>query len=291
MDLSPQSGLVEHAEYICTQCPEGYTGDHCQVCDDGYYGNPLQLGSSCRRCECDGGPCNVTTGACITCLGNTEGWHCERCKLGYWGDPAVGCESCNCYADGSESALCDSSDGQCLCKPRFAGQKCDTCDVGFAYLDLQCLPCNCDPLGSGVSDNCNAITGQCECKPGVIGVKCQECQDGFFGMNGLAEDLAALHLLSEQDADWEEELGDNDEDRLDAVACAGESYEVAYTNIRVLKLFIIYLNIYEKKNYIHFMLKYFQYQVDYKIVPCRANQYILTYQAIPCIYYKIKIYV
>ncbi|KAL7739990.1 hypothetical protein ACLKA6_007497 [Drosophila palustris] len=222
MDLNPQFELIEHAEYICTQCPEGYTGDHCQVCDDGYYGNPLQLGSSCRRCNCEGGPCNVSTGACITCLGNTEGWHCERCKLGHWGDPAVGCEPCNCFGDGSESELCDSTDGQCLCRPRFAGQKCDQCEVGFAHVELQCLPCNCDALGAAVLDSCNASTGQCECKLGVMGVKCQECQDGFYGMNVNSEqleDLAALRL-AENDADWE--LVTEDSDQLDSVACEGK---------------------------------------------------------------------
>ncbi|KRF77830.1 laminin subunit alpha lam-3 isoform X2 [Drosophila virilis] len=219
MDLNPQFELIEHAEYICTQCPEGYTGDHCQVCDDGYYGNPLELGSSCQRCDCEGGPCNVTTGACITCYGNTEGWRCERCKLGYWGDPAVGCEPCNCYADGSESGLCDSADGQCLCRPRFAGQKCNECDIGYAHIELQCLPCNCDALGAAVLDNCNASTGQCECKLGVMGVKCSECQDGYFGMNVNAEqleDLAALRQ-AENDADWE--LISENDDELDAMAC------------------------------------------------------------------------
>ncbi|XP_060666589.1 laminin subunit alpha lam-3 isoform X2 [Drosophila nasuta] len=219
MDLNPQFELIEHAEYICTQCPEGYTGDHCQVCDDGYYGNPMQLGSSCQRCNCEGGPCNVTTGACITCQGNTEGWHCERCKLGHWGDPAVGCEPCHCYGEGSESELCDSTDGQCLCRPRFAGQKCDQCETGFAHVELQCVPCNCDALGAAVLDSCNASTGQCECKLGVMGVKCQECEDGYFGMNvnvERQEDLAALRE-AENDADWE--LVPEDDDQMDTVAC------------------------------------------------------------------------
>ncbi|KAH8251255.1 hypothetical protein KR032_004153 [Drosophila birchii] len=210
-DLNPQFEVIEHAEYICTQCPEGYTGDHCQVCDDGYFGDPLQLGSSCQRCDCAGGPCNVTTGECITCRGNTEGWHCERCRMGHWGDPAVGCEPCLCHAEGSESGLCDSTDGQCLCRPRYAGQKCDECDAGFAHVELRCPACNCDPLGSEARDRCDPKTGQCQCKEGVMGVKCHECQDGYFGMNATAdrlEDLAALRQGNgdaddDDDDDWE----------------------------------------------------------------------------------------
>ncbi|KAH8324869.1 hypothetical protein KR074_009874 [Drosophila pseudoananassae] len=213
-DLNPQFELIEHAEYICTQCPEGYTGDHCQVCDDGYYGDPLQLGSSCQRCDCAGGPCNVTTGECITCRGNTEGWHCERCKMGYWGDPAVGCDQCSCHPEGSESGLCDSTDGQCLCRPRYAGQKCDECDVGFALVELRCPACNCDPLGSAVLDRCDPRTGQCQCKVGVMGAKCHECQDGYFGMNASAdrlEDMAALRQISDdEDDDWELVSGSED---------------------------------------------------------------------------------
>ncbi|XP_046866451.1 laminin subunit alpha-1 isoform X2 [Drosophila willistoni] len=220
MDLNPQFELIEHAEYICTQCPEGYTGDHCQDCDDGYYGNPLQLGNKCQRCECEGGPCNVTTGECITCQGNTEGWHCERCKLGYWGDPAVGCDPCHCHSDGSESGLCDSTNGQCLCKPRYAGQKCDQCDVGYAHVELQCLPCNCDPLGAAILDICDPQTGQCACRTGVMGVKCHECQNGYFGMNVNAqqlEDLAALRH-AENDNDWElVRSGDGDDDDDDDI--------------------------------------------------------------------------
>lgn len=56
------------AEYVCTQCPAGYTGDHCEVCDDGYYGSPTTVGSECLPCPCNGGPCDGISGRCISCL-------------------------------------------------------------------------------------------------------------------------------------------------------------------------------------------------------------------------------
>ncbi|CAH1980446.1 unnamed protein product [Acanthoscelides obtectus] len=59
--------------YVCTQCPKGYTGDHCEICDDGYFGNPLEVGNSCQPCDCNGGPCDRKTGQCLSCKGNTEG--------------------------------------------------------------------------------------------------------------------------------------------------------------------------------------------------------------------------
>lgn len=64
--------------------------------------------------------------------GNTEGWRCERCKDGYWGDPHDGCELCNCYELGAISNVCDVTNGQCVCKPRYGGHQCDECEVNFA---------------------------------------------------------------------------------------------------------------------------------------------------------------
>lgn len=180
LDINP-FGVVEKNQYVCTQCPPGYTGDHCEMCDDGYFGNPTEVGSQCHQCECEGGPCDVFTGECIVCSGNTEGWHCERCKMGYWGDPSMGCESCDCYTEGADSGVCDSTDGQCLCKPRFAGQKCNECEVGYANVDLHCLPCNCDDFGAA-DDDCDPDSGQCNCKRGVMGLKCDECAEQHFGL-------------------------------------------------------------------------------------------------------------
>lgn len=94
----------------------------------------------------------------------------------------MGCEPCDCYTDGSDSDYCDSTNGQCLCKPRFAGQKCDECDAGFANVDLKCLPCNCDPFGAEDVDFCDPDSGQCQCKPGVMGLKCDECAEEHFGL-------------------------------------------------------------------------------------------------------------
>ena len=36
------------------QCEPGYKGVRCDQCADGYYGKPLELGGSCKRCFCNG---------------------------------------------------------------------------------------------------------------------------------------------------------------------------------------------------------------------------------------------
>ncbi|XP_055540243.1 laminin subunit alpha-1 isoform X2 [Wyeomyia smithii] len=175
-------GLTNATDYVCTQCPEGYTGDHCEICDDGYYGNPLELGEKCLPCPCHGGPCHARTGECIECLGNTEGWRCERCKSGYWGVPDEGCEPCSCSAVGALENLCDVTTGQCICKPRYGGRLCDECDRGHGNLALDCPACECHVNGS-TSSVCDKTSGQCECTLGSQGLKCDQCAEEFFGLS------------------------------------------------------------------------------------------------------------
>lgn len=63
-------------------------------CAPGYYGNPLLIGSTCKKCDCSGNSdpnlifedCDEVTGQCRNCLRNTTGFNCERCSPGYYGD-------------------------------------------------------------------------------------------------------------------------------------------------------------------------------------------------------------
>lgn len=68
----------------------------CQMCEDGYYGDPFGRSGAarpCERCDCNGnvdlnalGVCDHISGRCLKCLGHTEGHHCERCRRGFYGD-------------------------------------------------------------------------------------------------------------------------------------------------------------------------------------------------------------
>ena len=167
--------------YVCNNCSAGHFGDHCEFCEDGFYGNPSVLGSRCLPCPCNGDPCEPTTGKCFKCSGNTEGWRCEKCKKGFFGDPKIGCEMCECDDFGAVNNLCDPKDGKCTCKPNYSGQLCDHCAVGHANISLQCPPCECDKSGS-IDDSCDAISGQCSCKLNVNGLKCDTCDELFFGL-------------------------------------------------------------------------------------------------------------
>ncbi|XP_042353016.1 laminin subunit alpha-3-like [Plectropomus leopardus] len=65
-------------------CRAGYTGDKCERCAPGYYGDPLTPGGSCRPCNCygNGNNCDPKTGVCKNTLEpgdtNTDN-HCQEC--------------------------------------------------------------------------------------------------------------------------------------------------------------------------------------------------------------------
>uniref|UniRef100_H3ACQ9 Laminin subunit gamma 2 n=1 Tax=Latimeria chalumnae TaxID=7897 RepID=H3ACQ9_LATCH len=127
---------------ICDGCPigrTGFQGDRCELCSDGYYGDPHGVNGPaqpCRPCQCSNnvdpnavGNCNRLTGECLKCLYNTAGFYCDRCKDGFYGNALVGnpadrCKPCNCNPAGSQSPQC-RNDGHCVCQQGFEGLKCE----------------------------------------------------------------------------------------------------------------------------------------------------------------------
>lgn len=188
---------------LCSECPEGYGGPLCDICSDGYFGDPSAVTGTvvpCQLCKCNDnidpnavGNCNRTTGECLKCIYNTDGSHCERCMPGFYGDalalPKGDCKQCQCYTGGTVErdgipVICDQVTGQCQCKPHVIGQNCDQCEDG--YFDILsgegCQPCNCDPVGS-LNHTCDVHTGQCLCRPGITGQHCDSCQQYQYGFS------------------------------------------------------------------------------------------------------------
>uniref|UniRef100_A0A8C4RYC5 Laminin subunit alpha 4 n=1 Tax=Erpetoichthys calabaricus TaxID=27687 RepID=A0A8C4RYC5_ERPCA len=126
------------AGYHCERCLEGYfaevrqgqlTCKSCSIihfslirCAPGYYGNPLVIGDTCKRCNCNRNSdpnlifsdCHNVTGHCLNCWHHTTGVNCERCAPGYYGDAIIAknCKECNC-----EKGPCDPKTGECLPEP------------------------------------------------------------------------------------------------------------------------------------------------------------------------------
>ncbi|MBN3303592.1 LAMC3 protein, partial [Amia calva] len=188
-------------EVVCTDCPPGRRGTRCELCDDGFYGDPRgQYGAvqPCVACQCSGnvdsnalGVCDHVTGRCLKCLYHTEGVHCQRCQEGYYGnaldpDPGNKCRPCSCSPSGSVVSAqgCDPQTGQCQCLSHVMGRDCSQCERGFFNLRprVGCERCNCSTTGA-VSPACHPITGRCTCRPGVEGTGCDSCRKGFFNFS------------------------------------------------------------------------------------------------------------
>ncbi|EDL39441.1 laminin, gamma 1, isoform CRA_a [Mus musculus] len=186
-------------EVVCTHCPTGTAGKRCELCDDGYFGDPLGSNGPvrlCRPCQCNDnidpnavGNCNRLTGECLKCIYNTAGFYCDRCKEGFFGNPlapnpADKCKACACnpYGTVQQQSSCNPVTGQCQCLPHVSGRDCGTCDPG--YYNLQsgqgCERCDCHALGS-TNGQCDIRTGQCECQPGITGQHCERCETNHFG--------------------------------------------------------------------------------------------------------------
>uniref|UniRef100_A0A8B9RIA2 Laminin, alpha 4 n=1 Tax=Astyanax mexicanus TaxID=7994 RepID=A0A8B9RIA2_ASTMX len=169
-------------------CQEGYAGHYCERCAPGYYGNPMRVGSSCKKCDCNGNTdpnlifneCHNVTGQCLHCWDNTAGHNCERCAPGYYGD-AIGakdCRECQCNKCGTSS--CDDRTGVCHCKPGVTGRLCDQCEEGYSgFSSCQgCRRCECAP--AGLRATCHPLTHTCQCQPGAGGRYCERCLPGHW---------------------------------------------------------------------------------------------------------------
>ncbi|XP_049762590.1 laminin subunit alpha-1 [Schistocerca cancellata] len=183
-NFSPTCEAHGRDDYVCTSCPIGYAGKHCEMCASDYFGNPLEIGSTCQPCNCNGGPCDSYTGQCLECKGNTEGWRCDKCLPAHYGDPMrADCHPCDCSEEGSlQTDRCDAVTGQCECREKFSGQRCDRCQEGLGNVTAGCIPCNCHPIGSKLPA-CNPFTGECMCHNGIQGPYCDTCAELHYNFS------------------------------------------------------------------------------------------------------------
>ncbi|XP_066021765.1 laminin subunit beta-3-like [Pocillopora verrucosa] len=80
----------------------------------------------------------------------------------------------------AEDATPITTYGNCSCKPKLIGKKCDVCSPGFFDAKQGCLACNCSTVGSKIPDQFDRNSGQCSCKPNVIGRTCDQCRPDYF---------------------------------------------------------------------------------------------------------------
>uniref|UniRef100_T1GDC8 Laminin EGF-like domain-containing protein n=1 Tax=Megaselia scalaris TaxID=36166 RepID=T1GDC8_MEGSC len=131
----------------CLKCLYDTTGEHCEFCKDGFYGNALE--KDCRPCECELLGTNSTikycdrfTGHC-PCLPNVIGMTCDSCIENHWKIASgEGCEHCDCDPTGSLREQCNPYDGQCECRTGFGGRQCNQCQRDFwGDPNVECHAC------------------------------------------------------------------------------------------------------------------------------------------------------
>ena len=150
------------------------------------------------NCNCN--PNGVDTEGCDAsgqchCKCDIQGLKCTECTDFHYGFPncSTNCKlsrqaqtvriifsfsDCGCNLKGSISLICNKTSGQCSCKPKVSGKRCDICQDGFK-LYPNCIACGCDDQGSN-GDICSN-DGQCQCKTNVEGLTCNRCKDKFHG--------------------------------------------------------------------------------------------------------------
>ncbi|MBW2703519.1 MAG: SUMF1/EgtB/PvdO family nonheme iron enzyme [Deltaproteobacteria bacterium] len=126
------SGVCEiQSDSPVCDCFEGYAGDDCADCDEGYHdehGNCV-ADESCNEASCSGhGDCDDTTGV-VTCICHEghQGSRCDECANGYQdhdrdGACLPGCSIEDCNQHGS----CDDESGlaTCACEAGWDGSSC-----------------------------------------------------------------------------------------------------------------------------------------------------------------------
>lgn len=216
---SPLTPLSFVSAVTC-ECQHNTFGTNCQTCapthnDGAFVRGDIRNAHPCLACQCynRSRTCQydseTESGVCDACADASAGPRCDTCTSGFFRAADTGladtpfCEPCDCHMPGVSSDVCvadrfSSSTlpaGRCLCRDRFVGVRCDTCEDGFYYDDEEedCVSCTCNARGS-LSDTCDSESGQCPCRVGYADGKCSSCADGYF--RNLAGDCVACNCVT-----------------------------------------------------------------------------------------------
>jgi hypothetical protein len=76
-DCNNRGASCDPVSGICAGCSGNSYGDHCELCNPGFWRDSL-AGGICRACQCGGfsTTCHATTGVCSSCTGNRGGAFC-----------------------------------------------------------------------------------------------------------------------------------------------------------------------------------------------------------------------
>lgn len=183
-DVSGSVNASCHQDNGQCHCKQNVVGQLCDRCLPGYYAlNQSDFGANgcIHACECDEQGTDPTShpvcgqyGGQCTCKRFTAGRRCEKCdpySFHHGRSLDNGCVPCECDVRGvvNGNRTCDPDDGQCWCKSKATGLRCNECHEGYYGLQerepMGCLPCECHERGTVAGTMCNSTTGQCTCVP------------------------------------------------------------------------------------------------------------------------------
>lgn len=205
-------GTAQPGQRTCS-CVHNTVGPDCGQCAPLANGVPFSrwttvTPATCVQCACNNHATQceydavLEGGICTDCSHNTTGGQCERCRAGFFRPSGVTdlsapdvCTECDCDPTGVNVAGCvrdvftagaGQAPGDCLCKSRVGGSRCDNCLAGFTNLDASnpdgCDLCSsCAIAGSAPTNVCGL--GVCDCKLHVRGALCDTCENGFHNLS------------------------------------------------------------------------------------------------------------
>ncbi|RWS31675.1 Laminin subunit alpha-like protein [Leptotrombidium deliense] len=115
-------------------CKSRVTGRQCHLCKELYWNLKKSNRDGCQKCDCNVTGtisalelCNGEDGQCL-CKKNVKSRTCSECVDGTYGlseGNLFGCRECGCNLGGAINNNCNKYTGNCACRPRLQGQKCD----------------------------------------------------------------------------------------------------------------------------------------------------------------------
>ncbi|KAH9496293.1 hypothetical protein Btru_018041, partial [Bulinus truncatus] len=131
---------------LLCECKDKVMGRICDTCKPGYWNLDRKNPDGCETCGCHKpgtlagvNKCDMKTGQC-ECKPRVTGQDCDRCMDGFYNlqeKNPFGCVDCECDRGGSLRPSCNKATGECVCKPRITGQKCDKAITGNYVPTLQ----------------------------------------------------------------------------------------------------------------------------------------------------------
>ncbi|XP_056005151.1 uncharacterized protein LOC125660370 isoform X3 [Ostrea edulis] len=195
---------TDGSKEICEQvggqckCKVNVEGRDCDTCKHLHYNLDSNNTKGCTRCNCGNGTreCDRVNGGC-TCKENVDNadGQCTNCLPNHYGVNTAKCEKCSCEVRGIQGNWenCTDSTGQCHCKEKVQGRRCDECMDGYYNLIRDntrgCSNCNCNKVGrmSKVCDK--GIAGLCMCRENLTAPAVNRFCDPIFIPDKLEPDF------------------------------------------------------------------------------------------------------